>query len=208
MEQQNLIDLPNPVGINIRENVGLNRLNDNEQKCCPNKFQHMAGISYLFGLITIGHTIIALYLTFIYVYQPSMSHYHETTCMVNSCSASASELVCCSKFIFNQCTSKYYANLTFTLILDQRNYTKYEVHICNGPWGQDSWQYTGICNDPPKTINCYYDDRDISDSLHLTTAFQSPPPIINIFLFAIYTFLIIMWLFYLFTYCCCYCKNC
>lgn len=176
--------------------------------CQKNCSHRVARVFYWLGMILIIASIFGLYFSIVNLYEPATRHYYQNTCQVNECINSDVLLTCCSGIgITRQCTTKFYTSLHFTFIFNQTvNYTKTEVYDCNGPIGQNSWEYPGMCDDPLlNNIKCYYDDRDIYDSLHLTNAYQYPIEVITaISIICVFVFIIIFWLIYSFAYCACF----
>ncbi len=165
-------------------------------------------IFYWIGMILIVASIFGLYFSTVNLYEPSIHNYHQAICQVNQCISSDILLTCCNgDGITRQCTTKFYTSLNFTLTINQTiSYTKKEVYDCYGPIGQNSWEYPGMCDDPLlENINCYYDERDIYNSLHLTNAYQySVEVIIAISVICIFVYMIVFWSIYSFVYCACF----
>ena len=125
-------------------------------------------------LITIA-SLIALVLCVVYIYKPAMSHYHRTNCKVDQCQTR--QVVCCSRHEATRtCDVNNYSFVTFTLKLDGQAIVKNETYYCDGPKGNYNWAYPNMCFDPELTTRpCFYDDRNVNGTLHLSNAWQSMP---------------------------------
>lgn len=180
-----------------------------KKSCCQKNCSHRAArVFYWLGMILIAASIIGIYFSVVNLYNPLIQHYRQGECQVNHCVSSDILLTCCSgSGITRQCTTKLYTSLNFTFNYNETNsYTKKEVYDCDGPIGHNSWEYYGMCDDPLlHTIKCYYDDRDIYNSLHLTHAYQYPMEVItSIIVICIFVFMIVLWSIYSFVYCSCF----
>lgn len=96
---------------------------------------------------------LGLALTIKYAFIDVLPHYHTDTCYINSCTSTSTE--CCrTSGKTRHCYTCYNIAVNYDLYLNETNYTK------------TSWSSVGdatYCNQ--YAINCYYDDRNILDSL-------------------------------------------
>ena len=196
----------NSTPINKVSNV---KNNGSKKTCCQRHCSHRgARIFYWFGMVVIVAGLVGLYFSIVNLYQPAVKYYHQDTCRVNRCADSDVDLTCCTgSGATRQCITRSYTSLNYTFVVNQTsNFTKREVHDCNGPLGQDSWEYPGMCADPLlKTVKCYYDERDVFKSLHLTNAYQFSIEVINaIIAISVCVFLMAFWIIYSFAYCVCF----
>lgn len=145
---------------------------------------------------------VLLALSIVYLYLPPINHYRSAECHVISCVDVTIE--CCKPFFsISYCVSHSYTNLTFMLEINNETvYTRSETHICDGPIGQDDWVYHQMCQDSnlKRKMPCFYDETDIPNSLHLSNAFQTLPPL-GIASITFCVIMLVSWIFYLIFYC-------
>lgn len=124
--------------------------------------------------IMIG-SIIGITMSAIYFYQPVVQHHKKAECSIINCRMKY--VTCCQNFFStNYCTTNEYPEITFTLTLGTTAYIKNESHICDGPIDQNYWVYNDMCNDNKlKKMTCYYNDKFVLESLHLSDVFQTKP---------------------------------
>lgn len=109
----------------------------------------LAAAIFITMLFTVG-----LAITIKYSYIDDSLHYHTDTCNINSCTATTTE--CCSySGKTRQCYTCYNVAVNYDLYLNETNYTKTSWSSVRNP---------NYCNQ--YTISCYYDDRNILDSLN------------------------------------------
>ena len=124
---------------------------------------------------------VGLALTIKYAYIDEIKHYHIDTCYINNCVITSSE--CCSYKLgkSKSCSTCYYADINYTLYLLNSSYTK---------TGAGTVYYSDFCNQ--NSLNCYYDDRDISQTLRLWPKLNADGGMVGIVLLSAFIFVIII----------------
>lgn len=151
-------------------------------------------VGFVAGLVV---TTIILAISVQYVFFPEKAHYQVGTCQITSCTVSP--YTCTKKNRWGQVTSRWNCDtitMSIRLTYDENNYTKYY------PNNYYDWYYVGICNSP--TIECYYDDSDIGNTLSLSIL---PPPAGGTSAVVIFTILLAAFVVSMITWTCCYFCN-
>ena len=107
--------------------------------------------------ITIFLTILlalALALTIKYAYVDEFKHYHTAICHLNNCKV-ASVTTCCPASLGRKTCSTCYI----------MNFNYYLLNVSYSKSDSETVYSTDFCDN--NNINCYYDDRNIFDSLRL-----------------------------------------
>ena len=95
---------------------------------------------------------IGLALTIKYSYIDEIKHFHTNTCYINNCTITTTE--CCSRISKRKiCSTCYDVDVNYNLYL-LNNYSKTSIGTVYN---------SNFCNQT--NIDCYYDDRNISQSL-------------------------------------------
>jgi len=163
--------------------------------------KHVARIVYFVSICIVISSVIALALSVVYLYLPGVANYHKDTCTVNRCNGFGMYNCCYGEGASRSCRWGFFNQITFTLNLNKENYTQTSQWDCDAGNTADTYSYKNMCMDPElKTIACYYDDRDIFNTLYLTSYYQKLPPaglacviIFTLLAFGCIIYLIVYW---------------
>lgn len=137
-------------------------------------------VIYFFTIIFVS-AVTGIALTIKYAYIDEIIHYHTNTCYINDCTKTISE--CCTDHVKTgrTCRTCYRIDVNYNLSLSNQSYSKTSV---------ETVYYSDFCDQ--KSLNCYYDDRNIFESLRLLTEYLPTGGIIGIVLLSILLFMMTM----------------
>jgi len=164
----------------------------------PKKNHYSQCIVITIAVIIVLSAVTALALSVVYMYQPGMRNYHTAICNITKCSTK--QIACCSGKTQRTCSLNNYTELSIVLSFDGIVYAKNETYDCDGPWMNYNWAYNNMCYDSELvTIPCYYDDRNVSSTLHLSQVWQTPP-LNAVIAISCFTILTVSFIIFLITY--------
>ena len=136
-------------------------------------------LSILISIVII--TSVGLGLTIKYTYVDVIKHYHIDICHINDCVIIVTE--CCrEKTLWERatCSVCFRVDVGYNLYLlnNTKNYSK----ISSG-----TVYLSDFCN--RKSLDCYYDDRNISETLNPWTESRTPSGIIGIIMLSVFLFI-------------------
>lgn len=137
-------------------------------KCYPGKVIY---VLFLIAVVTgLGLTIKLLYLN-------EVVHYHVADCHVNTCSSNSRE--CCRNTRGNDyCYTCYGINVNYDLYYHNNTDHKYDVNYTKSSYR--TVDYSTYCDQ--HIIPCYYDDRDIFNSLRIDQEYATGSFVIIVFI--------------------------
>lgn len=136
-------------------------------KCTQNKPLISASLIFITMLLALG-----LVFTIKYAYFDEIKHYHTGTCYIRDCASTPTE--CCNTVDGETiCVECYNIKVTFDFHLNETSCTKSDS-ITN----KDS----DYCSNRNHVVPCYYDDRDVCDSVRVFYHYKGDGAILGIIL--------------------------